>query len=688
MIYFTDEIMAGYLSNPGNGLKRLYELNPGGAYLLTGELLKSRKPSFTGRLKRPLVDVHVRGLVRRDYPGGYGLRMWEVVSRDASVAPLSVEGQRIAEGASAPRPVGEETAPVSAPAAQAGPDRDASDVVLLGCVKEKRSVRSPAKDLYTSDLFGKRRAYAEASGKRWFILSAKLGLVDPEEEVDPYDLRLDDLAAPERERWGRQVVRDLADQDYLGSLDGLAFEVHAGAAYREAIASPLSLAGARLVNPLQGLRFGEQLAWYGRRAIAPPAAALRNLRKRPGSCQWTMRPRPSPTSSRPRSSPAASTCRAESAPRRPAGRGCPRSSSSIGCAGSEPTGPAAGPASHWSWPSTGRVTRTAFGRRPQRSPTARIISQPWGALESAPGRGERRPARERSEPAPRPRLAGLLRVARSLSDAGLAPAIHRAVHDSTGSVKDLLRERHKAAPDGTPLFPMLRGPKIGPVWVRILAYPGGAALEGLEQLPVGVDVQVRKVTEYLGLTATQGWPLEEARPVIQSAWRQQVDEFGADAAGPLKDTCAALDPALWFFGKWGCTFCERAGRRLPVCPACAGCRYQEAGVQAGSIVPDAGFHPGDSAFAALPAQTRTRLTKLSGAVAGVQPDDVRSWTADVAALSREQELSSLLREVSEWAGAGRPCLYYVECRTAGIDLAEVESAFTAAKAKRDAPTRA
>jgi dihydrofolate reductase len=85
----------------------------------------------------------------------------------------------------------------------------------------------------------------------------------------------------------------------------------------------------------------------------------------------------------------------------------------------------------------------------------------------------------------------------------------------------------------------------------------------------GPHVQVRKVTEYLGLTATHGWPLEEARPVIQAAWRQQVDEFGADAAGPPKDTCAALDPALWFFGKWGCTFRERSGRQLPIHSACA-----------------------------------------------------------------------------------------------------------------------
>ena len=42
-------------------------------------------------------------------------------------------------------------------------------VIIIGCVKQKISVRAKAKDLYTSDLFKKRRAYAEASGKPWAI---------------------------------------------------------------------------------------------------------------------------------------------------------------------------------------------------------------------------------------------------------------------------------------------------------------------------------------------------------------------------------------------------------------------------------------------------------------------------------------------------------------------------------------
>src|SRR5438093_12106 len=60
-------------------------------------------------------------------------------------------------------------------------ERAAADVILLGCVKTKRDGWHRAKDLYVSTLFDGRRRYAEQSGRPWFILSAKLGLVKPDD---------------------------------------------------------------------------------------------------------------------------------------------------------------------------------------------------------------------------------------------------------------------------------------------------------------------------------------------------------------------------------------------------------------------------------------------------------------------------------------------------------------------------
>ena len=152
--------------------------------------------------------------------------------------------------------------------------RSARRVVLLGCVKLKLDHPAPAKDLYFSPLWNGRRAYAEAAGCPWLILSAKYGLLDPEQSIAPYDVALADLTASARRAWGERIVEAL--QARFDSLDGMTFDVHAGAAYREAIAPRLRELGATIEEPLLGLTMGRQLSFYqshssasGRHA-APP----------------------------------------------------------------------------------------------------------------------------------------------------------------------------------------------------------------------------------------------------------------------------------------------------------------------------------------------------------------------------------------------------------------------------------
>lgn len=52
-------------------------------------------------------------------------------------------------------------------------------VVVVGCVATKLDRPAPAKDLYVSPLFARRRRYAEAIGDLWVIFSAKHGIVGP-----------------------------------------------------------------------------------------------------------------------------------------------------------------------------------------------------------------------------------------------------------------------------------------------------------------------------------------------------------------------------------------------------------------------------------------------------------------------------------------------------------------------------
>ena len=167
-------------------------------------------------------------------------------------------------------------------------------------------------------------------------------------------------------------------------------------------------------------------------------------------------------------------------------------------------------------------------------------------------------------------------LAETLADPHVAPGVHAVVFEGRGDAAVLLAELALTSNDGTPLFPLLGGPKVGPLWVRLLAYPGGAAISSLHRVPVAVDVQVRKVTEYLGVTETEGLDLEDARATIQETWAQDVAEHGAAGPESLRDTPGALDPALWFYGKWGCTFCQRARRKLPISPLCEECRFGDA----------------------------------------------------------------------------------------------------------------
>jgi hypothetical protein len=110
-------------------------------------------------------------------------------------------------------------------------------------------------------LFERRHHYATTSGLPWFILSAKFGLLAPDDVIGPYDVYLKEQSPAYRKAWGEFVVAQLGRQ--LPNLRGLTIEVHAGEAYVTPLQTPLAAYGATLVAPLAHLRQGEQLAWYG-----------------------------------------------------------------------------------------------------------------------------------------------------------------------------------------------------------------------------------------------------------------------------------------------------------------------------------------------------------------------------------------------------------------------------------------
>ena len=129
---------------------------------------------------------------------------------------------------------------------------DAETLVLVGCGDAKADEPRKAKDLYTSNYFGLKRRYAEEHGDEWAILSAKYGLLDPEAEIEPYDVTVDDVDVGE---WGVAVAGDLPD------VRDTEVVVLAGPDYAEEIEGTLFLYGADVETPTEGKKIGERMSW-------------------------------------------------------------------------------------------------------------------------------------------------------------------------------------------------------------------------------------------------------------------------------------------------------------------------------------------------------------------------------------------------------------------------------------------
>lgn len=156
----------------------------------------------------------------------------------------------------------------------------AADLVLIGCAKSTSAQPARAAELFTGALFTGRRAFAQASGLPWYILSAQYGVLAPGDVIGPYDLCLADQPRAYRQAWGEFVCAQLAV--LYGDPSGRTIEVHADAAYTDPLRLPLEKRGARLATPTGHLGLGQQQAWY-RNLSAPttddPAAVDRSVRE-------------------------------------------------------------------------------------------------------------------------------------------------------------------------------------------------------------------------------------------------------------------------------------------------------------------------------------------------------------------------------------------------------------------------
>ena len=135
-------------------------------------------------------------------------------------------------------------------------------VHFVSCVSKKRAVPSPARELYQSPWFRKARAYVEAQGGPWFILSAEHGLLRPEQVVGPYERTLNRMGVAARRAWAARVLEQW-DGWGIGPVHAVFL---AGVRYREFLVPGVETRRGTVEVPMEGLGIGRQLAWLKERS--------------------------------------------------------------------------------------------------------------------------------------------------------------------------------------------------------------------------------------------------------------------------------------------------------------------------------------------------------------------------------------------------------------------------------------
>lgn len=129
-------------------------------------------------------------------------------------------------------------------------------IYLIACVKKKKEIACVAKEMYTSPLFKGAYKYAQKmQADKIYILSAKYDLLCENDIIEPYNETLNTKRKQEVCEWSNRVLSKLSK---VANIEKDTFIFLAGEKYRKYIIPKLN----HYEIPLQGLSFGEQLAFY------------------------------------------------------------------------------------------------------------------------------------------------------------------------------------------------------------------------------------------------------------------------------------------------------------------------------------------------------------------------------------------------------------------------------------------
>jgi hypothetical protein len=154
-------------------------------------------------------------------------------------------------------------------------------VFLVMCTRHKRVRPCEAKDLYTSPFFVLARTVASVFGRRWFILSAKYGLLKPSDWVSPYDVDLTQQTSAKRAEWDNQVVDSLLPHLYRTDRVILL----ADSVYGEGIETILRGKNILVYWPLQGMSHEQSIAWLASASMSDDVRDWRDSANNNSVCQ-------------------------------------------------------------------------------------------------------------------------------------------------------------------------------------------------------------------------------------------------------------------------------------------------------------------------------------------------------------------------------------------------------------------
>ena len=127
--------------------------------------------------------------------------------------------------------------------------------VLISCSKTKGGHREVARDMYASPLYRKSVMLTEKWGVRFGILSAKHGLLDPNQVIEPYDLTLKGASRSAKIEWARMVDAQIR------SLRGKKLVILAGDDYLAPLIEMVESKSFDYYAPMRGLSLGNRLAF-------------------------------------------------------------------------------------------------------------------------------------------------------------------------------------------------------------------------------------------------------------------------------------------------------------------------------------------------------------------------------------------------------------------------------------------